>query len=73
MSDWLARMLGQLSDDFESLGGEGRIGLTFNVPVKVIVDGREVHSTVQVRWTEDGPSLPDVDGQARRIAEEARR
>ena len=73
MSDRFAELLRDLSDTFESLGGDGRIGVTFDVPVKVIVDGREIHSTVQVCWTEDGPSLPDVDGQARRIAEEARR
>jgi len=73
MSDWLAEALREISDNFESLGGQGRIGITMDVPVKVVIGGREFRSTVQVRWTEDGPQLVDPDRQALRIAKEAKK
>jgi len=68
--DRLSELLRELSDIFESCGGDGRIGVTFDVPVKISVNGREVGSVVQLRWTEEGLELPDPEGQALRIMEE---
>jgi|GEM_PF-5378138 len=70
MSDVLADLLRDLSDAFECVGGQGRIGLTLDVPIILVTGGHKFRSTMQIRWTEDGPELPDPDGQARRIARE---
>ena len=69
----IERMLRDISDNFNDLGGEGRISLVFDWPVIVTINGVRVETTVRMRWTEHGVEIVDVEEQARHIAGEIAR